>query len=63
MILGNVFNLGKSLLTPSYLKEGLDICSNAINSDIGKKKIIAEGIKHAPELYNYGTKKMKSKNL
>ena len=27
------------------------------------KKIIDKGIKHAPDFYNYGTKKVKNKNL
>ena len=33
--------------------------SRAITSENGKK-VIDEGIKHVPELYNYGTKKIKT---
>lgn len=57
-ILGSVFNLGKNLLTSGALKKGLDMGSRAITSENGKK-VIDEGIKHVPELCNYGTKKIK----
>ena len=57
-ILGSVFNLAKNLLTSGALKKGLDMGSRAITSENGKK-VINEGIKHVPELYNYGTKKIK----
>ena len=59
--LGSVFNLGKNLLTLNALRNGLDIGSRTITSEIGKK-VIDGGIKHAPELYNYGTNKIKNKN-
>ena len=36
--------------------------SKAINSEIGKK-LIDEGIKHAPELYKYGNNRVKNKTL
>ena len=36
----------------------MGIGSRAITSELGKK-VINEGIKHAPELYNYGTKNLK----
>ena len=36
--------------------------SKAINSGLGKK-LIDEGIKHAPELYKLGTSKIKNKNV
>ena len=61
-ILGSVFNLGKNLLSSGALEKGLDIGSRAITFEIGKK-VINEGIKHTPELYNYSTKKIKNKNL
>ena len=51
-----------SQISSGALKEGLDIRSRAITSEIGKK-VIDEGIKHVPELCNYDTKKIKSKNL
>ena len=59
--LGSVFNLGKNLLTLNALRNGLDIGSRTITSEIGKK-VIDGGIKHAPELYNHGTNKIKNKN-
>lgn len=37
-------------------KKGLDFGSRAITSEIGKK-LIDEGIKHAPELYKISTSK------
>ena len=52
-LLGNVLSLGKNLLTSEALAKGLNKGSRAINSGIGKK-LINEGIKHAPELYKYG---------
>ena len=36
--------------------------SKAINSGLWKK-IIDEGIKHAPDLYKYGTSKMRNKKV
>ena len=59
-ILGRVFKLGKYLLSSSTLKKGLGIRSRAITFEIGKE-VINEGIKHAPGLYNYSTKKKKKK--
>ena len=43
-------------------KRGLDVVSRAITSEIGKK-LIDEGIKHAPGLYKIDTSKIKNKNL
>ena len=40
----------------------LDVGLRAITSEI-KKKLIDEGIKHAPELYKIDTSKIKNKNL
>ena len=50
------------MTSTGLLKKGLDIGSKAISSEIGKK-IIDEGIKHAPDLYKFGTSKIKNKNL
>ena len=38
----------------------MGICSRAITSEIGKKAM-DEIIKHGPDLYNYGTKKINKK--
>ena len=50
----------------NLLKKGLDVHSRAITSEItsktSRKKLIDEGIKHAPELYKIGTSKIKNKN-
>ena len=60
---GNIVNLGtKALTSTGLLKKGLDIGLKGISSEIGKK-ITDEGTKHAPDLYNFGTSKIKNKNL
>ena len=51
-------NLGAKNL----FKRGIDIESKPITSEIGKK-IIDEGIKHAPEHYRLETFKIKNKNM
>ena len=56
------FFFRKNLLTPGTLKKSFDLGSKVISSEIDKK-IVNEGIKHAPDLYNYGIKKVKNKNL
>ena len=43
-------------------QKGLDVNPWALTSEIGKK-LINEGIKHAPELYKIGTSKIKNNNL
>ena len=42
-------------------KKGLDVRSRALTSEIGQK-LLEEGIKHAPELYEIGTSKIKNNN-
>ena len=59
-LLGNVLSLGKNLLKSGVLTKGLNIGSRVINSEIGKK-LIDEGIKHAPELYKYGKSRVTNK--
>ena len=61
-LLGSVLSLGKNLIPSDALAKALNIRSRAINSEIGKK-VIDERIKHAPELYKLGTKKIKNKSL
>ena len=51
-----------NVLKSGALAKGLDIGSKAINSGIGKK-LIGEGMKHAPELYKYGKSRVKNKTL
>ena len=43
-------------------QKGLDVNPWVLTSEIGKK-LINEGIKHAPELYKIGTSKIKNNNL
>ena len=50
------------MTSTGLLQKGLDIGWKAISSEIGKK-IIDEGIKHAPDLYSFGTSKIKNKIL
>ena len=62
-LLGDIVNLrAKALTSTGLLKKGLDIGLKAISSEIGKK-IMDEGIKHAPDLYKFGTSRIKYKNL
>ena len=61
-LLGSVFSLGESIISSEALAKGLNIGSRAINCEIGKK-VIGEEIKHLPELYKIGTKKIKNKSL
>ena len=62
-LLGNIVNLGtKALASTGLLKKGLDIGLKRISSEIAKK-ITDKGIKHAPDLYKFGTSKIKNKNL
>ena len=62
-LLGDIVNLRtKALTSTGLLKKGLDIGLKAISSEIGKK-IIDEGIKHAPDLYKFGTARIQYKNL
>ena len=59
-LLGSVFSLGKNWILSGTLAKGLNIGSWAIDSEM-VKKVIDEGIKHAPQLYKLGTKKIKKK--
>ena len=61
-MLGNVFRLGKNLLTSGVTTKGISLDSRTINSELGKK-IIDVGIKHAPDLYRYGKERVTNKTL
>ena len=41
---------------------GVSAGTKAISSDIGKR-LIDEGTKHAPDLYRFGTSKIKNENV
>ena len=49
-------------LVGNLTKLGINMGSKAINSVLGKK-IIDEGIKQIPNIYKYGTSKIKNKNV
>lgn len=60
-LLGTIAKLGtKALTSTGILKKGMGVGVRALNSEIGKK-LVDEGIKHAPELYRIGTSKIKVK--
>ena len=46
----------------TFFKKGLNAGSKALSSEIGKK-LIDEGIKHAPELYALGASTIRNKNV
>ena len=62
-IFGTIARLGtKALTSTGLLKKGLGVGARAINSEVGKK-LVDEGIKHAPESYSLGTSKRRNKNM
>ena len=61
-MLGKVFRLGKNLLMLGAITKGISLGSRAINSELGRK-MIDEGIKHAPGLYRYGKERVTDKTL
>ena len=62
-VFGNIAMLGaKALTSTAILKKGLGIGVKALNSELGKK-LVDEGIKHAPELYTLGTSKTKNQSV
>ena len=61
-MLGKPTDLGMKFGVNDLFKKGLDIGSRALASEIGQK-LLEEGIKYAPELYEIGTSKIKNNNL
>ena len=61
-MLGQIAKWGAKLGAKPLSKKGLSKGSKALSPEIGKK-LIDEGIKHAPELYKLGTSKIKSKSV
>ena len=61
-LFGNVFSLGKNLLTSGALTEGLSIGLKALHSKL-YKKLIDEGIRHTPKLYRYSKNRVMNKTL
>ena len=61
-LLGNIAKWRVQMAAKTLLKKGLNTESKALSSEIGKK-LIHEGIKHAPELYKLGASKIRNKNV
>ena len=61
-LLGNIAKWRVNMAAKTLLKKGLNAESKALSSEIGKK-LIHEGIKHAPVLYKLGTSKIRNKNV
>ena len=53
---------GAKLGAKTLFKTGISAGSKALSSEIGKK-LIDEGIKNAPNIYKFGTSKIKNNNL
>ena len=62
-MLGNIAKWGVNMGAKTLFKRGLNAGLKALISEMGKKKLIDEGIKHAPELYKHGASKIKNKNV
>ena len=54
--------LGVKLGAKTLFKKGVSAGSKTLSSEIGKK-LIDEGIKHAPDIYRFGTSKIRNKDL
>ena len=61
-ILGNIGKLGAKLGASNLLKQGVSAGTKILSSNKGKR-LIDEGIKQAPDLYRFGTSKIKSENV
>ena len=61
-ILGELAKWVVKLGAKTLFKRGISAGTKALSSEIGKK-LIDEGIKHAPYLYKFVTSKIKNKNL
>ena len=61
-MLGELAKWGMKLGAKSLFKKGISTGSKALTSEIGKK-LIHEGIKNAPNLYKFGTSKIRNKDL
>ena len=61
-MLGQISKWGTKLGAKLLFKKGVSKVLKALSSEIGKK-LIDEGIKHAPELYKLGTSKIKNKSM
>ena len=53
---------GAKLRAKTLFKRGVSAGSKALSSEIGEK-LINEGVKNAPNLYRFGTSKIRNKNF
>ena len=60
--LGNIVKLGAKLGASNLLKRKVRAGTKPLSSGIGKR-FIDEGIRHAPDLYRFGTSKIKQENI
>ena len=61
-MLGNIAKLGEKLGASNLLNCGVNPDTKALSSEIGKI-LIYEGIKHPPDLYRFGTSKIRDENV
>ena len=61
-LFGELVKWGAKLGAKTLFKRGISAGSKSLSSEIGKK-LIDEEIKHAPDIYRFGTFKIKNKDL
>ena len=61
-MLGELAKWGAKLRAKTLFKRGVSAGSKALSSEIGEK-LINEGVKNAPNLYRFGTSKIRNKNF
>ena len=61
-MLRQIAKWGAKLRAKTLFKKGVSTGLKALSSEIGKK-LIDQGIKHAPELYKLKTSKIKNKSM
>ena len=61
-LFGELVKWGAKLGAKTLFKRGISAGSKALSSEI-RKKLIDEGIKHAADIYRFGTSKMRNKDL
>ena len=59
---GELVKWGPKLGAKTLFKRGISAGSKSLSSEIGKK-LIDEEIKHAPDIYRFGTFKIRNKDL
>ena len=63
IFLANIPKVGvRALTSTGLLKKGLGVGARTLNSEFGKK-LVDEGIKHAPEQFKFQTSNVKNKGF